>query len=583
MKTHDLIQGSPEWVAFRFEHRGASEAAAMLGLSSKMTRTELMHLKHTGSAKEFSDYVQKRILDKGHHVEALSRPIIARRIGESLYPVTCSNEDAGGNLSASCDGLTMDESKGWEHKQWNQALAEAVAVGELPDEYMPQPQQCMLVTGASEWIFTVSDGTEENMVSMTVKADPVWFDRITKGWEQFERDLAAYVPAAAEVKPVGATPETLPALFIELTGAVTASNLDAYKDHALAVIGAINRNLQTDQDFADASKAVKWCGDVETRLKAVKEHALSQTQTIDQLFKAIDDITAKARDTRLDLGKLVDRRNTERKEEIVLGGKNAYQAHLDSLKAETDGLWVTLPTPDFAGVIKGMRLFANMQDAVNTLLANSKIAADDSAKKIRANLALLTEAKEHAFLFNDRAALIAKASDDLKLLIQSRIAGHIAAEAEKEEAQRAAIRAEEQAKAEKEAREKVAAEQAATAAEEERKRVAAAEPAPAAPAPVVTPTPAPANLTHTQVVQQIPATVRQAMTPKPDTPPTLALGEISTRLGFNVTSAFLATLGFEATTVKAAKLFHSEDFSAICEAIKAHISEVQGQFKPVAA
>lgn len=591
MKTHDLIQGSPEWIAFRFEHRGASEAAAMLGLSSKMTRTELMHLKHTGSAKEFSDYVQKRILDKGHHVEALARPIIARRIGESLYPVTCSNEDAGGNLSASCDGLTMDESKGWEHKQWNQALAEAVAVGELPDEYMPQPQQCMLVTGASEWIFTVSDGTEENMVSMTVKADPVWFDRITKGWDQFERDLAAYVPAAAEVKFIGKTPETLPALFVQVTGEVTSSNLAEYKEHALAVIDSINRTLETDQDFANAAKAVKWCAEVETGLDAVKQHALSQTQSIEQLFRAIDEVKAKTREARLELDKLVTRRNTERKEEIILGGKNAYQAHLDGLKAETDGLWVNLPMPDFAGVIKGMRLFANMQDAVNTLLANSKIAADDSAKKIRANLAMLAEAKEHAFLFNDRAALIAKASDDLKLLIQSRIAGHKAAEAAKEEAQRERIRAEEQAKAEKEAREKVAAEQAEAArVERERQeteaRAAQQAQAAAAPAPVATPTPAPANLTHTQVVQQMPAAVRQAMAPKADTVPTMALGEISSRLGFNVTSAFLAGLGFEATTVRASKLYHEEDFVPICRALQEHIDKVvnlQNQLSAVAA
>ena len=61
---------------------------------------------------------------------------------------------------------------------------------------------------------------------------------------------------------------------------------------------------------------------------------------------------------------------------------------------------------------------------------------------------------------------------------------------------------------------------------------------------------------------------------KAHTPPTLALGEISTRLGFNVTSAFLATLGFEATTMKAAKLFHEADFPLICRAIVDHIYNV---------
>lgn len=632
MKTHQLIQGSPEWIAFRFEHFGASEAAAMLGISPHMTRTELLHMKHVGSAKEFSQYVQERVLNRGHAVEALARPVIEKLIGEELYPVTCSE----GNQSASCDGLTMAEQIAFECKQRNKALADSVAAGVLPEEYMPQCQQVLKITKAEKLVFAVSDGTPEGTITLDVYPSSEWFDRIDKGWAQFERDLAAYVPAAPEVKAIGATPETLPALFVELTGAVTASNLDAYKEHALAVIGAINRDLQTDQDFADASKAVKWCGDVESRLKAVKEHALSQTQTIDQLFKAIDDITAKARDTRLELDKLVTRRNSERKEEIVLGGKTAYQAHLVSLKAETEGLWIELPTPDFAGSIRGMRLFANMQDAVNTLLANSKIAADDSAKKIRTNLALIkVDGAGYEFLFNDRASLVAKAADDLKLLIKSRIDAQIAAKAREEEATRERIRSEEQAKAAravqiqaridafavagepldvrtadeigsiirtvsetvlsadllddrvadaKAAKDSAlkrlndafyaASQKANTAAAEERKRVAGADPAPAAPAPV---------MTHTQVVQQMPASVRQAMAPKPTTEPTLTLGTISNRLCFSVTSVFLASLGFEAITVKASKLFHEEDFPAICEAIKTHISEVQDQFEPATA
>lgn len=96
-----------------------------------------------------------------------------------------------------------------------------------------------------------------------------------------------------------------------------------------------------------------------------------------------------------------------------------------------------------------------------------------------------------------------------------------------------------------------------------------------------------APVTHETVAAiMMPPAVRQAMAPaaqKPETAPTLALGVISERLGVNVTSAFLATLGFEATVVKAARLFHEQDFPAICEAIKAHISEVQEQFEAVAA
>jgi hypothetical protein len=68
--------------------------------------------------------------------------------------------------------------------------------------------------------------------------------------------------------------------------------------------------------------------------------------------------------------------------------------------------------------------------------------------------------------------------------------------------------------------------------------------------------------------------VTEAMRERPTTPPALSLGQISERLGFNVTSVFLASLGFEATTVKAAKLFHEDDFPRICQALVRHINQV---------
>jgi predicted phage-related endonuclease len=104
---------------------------------------------------------------------------------------------------------------------------------------------------------------------------------------------------------------------------VTASNLAEFKDHALSVFSGINRELTTDQQFADAEKTVKWCGEVESRLAAAKEHALSQTQSIDLLFKTIDDISAEARSVRLELDKLVTSRKVQIKENIILGGKRA--------------------------------------------------------------------------------------------------------------------------------------------------------------------------------------------------------------------------------------------------------------------
>lgn len=551
-QMHNLIQGSDEWLLFRQSKFGASEAAAMLGLSKKVKRTELLHMKHTGTAKEFSDWVQENILDYGHEVEAMARPLIEALIDDDLYPVTCSD----GDLSASCDGLTMSEEIAFEHKQWNASLATAVSAGVLPDEYMPQCQQIMLVTGASKVIFVVSDGTQDNFEHMEVLPDTAWFDRIRSGWAQFAKDLATYVPAVVEVKPLGRTPETLPALRLEVTGMVTSSNLADFKDHALAVFAGINRELTTDQEFADAEKTVKWCGEVESRLAAAKEHALSQTQSIDALFKTIDDISAEARSVRLELDKLVMRRKVEIKESIILKGKKAYDEHIAALKEETGGPWIVLPMPDFAAAAKNKRTMASIQDGIDTALANAKIAADASAKSIRANLACIREdGAGFDFLFSDKLALIAKPMDDLKLVIKTRITAHAAAEADKLEKERVKIAEEERIKAEKKVTEQLDALTPVI-------RAAVVETAP-----------------ETAFVPRVVYAPRAV--PTPNGSPTLRLGQINERLTpISLSAEGLASLGFaHSATDKAAKLYHESSFPLICAALIQHIESVLSEQK----
>ncbi|MCK5639641.1 MAG: YqaJ viral recombinase family protein, partial [Gammaproteobacteria bacterium] len=76
MQVHKLEQGTDEWHQFRLDHFGASEAAAMLGKSKFISRIDLLTMKHTGIAKEYNDWFQKKILDKGHEIEAKGRKIM---------------------------------------------------------------------------------------------------------------------------------------------------------------------------------------------------------------------------------------------------------------------------------------------------------------------------------------------------------------------------------------------------------------------------------------------------------------------------------------------------------------------------
>ena len=146
---------------------------------------------------------------------------------------------------------------------------------------------------------------------------------------------------------------------------------------------------------------------MESRLAAAKEHALSQTATIDALFKTIDDISAEARRTRLELDKLVKARKEEIRGEIVAGGVAALREHIASLQTEIDLVAFVFPAPDFAAVIKNKRTVDSLRSAVNDELARLKISSNELAAETRRRIAWFKEyAKGYEFLFPDLQKII---------------------------------------------------------------------------------------------------------------------------------------------------------------------------------
>lgn len=539
MQVHNVIQGSPEWLQLRATAFTASEAPAMMGCSPYMTRTELLHQKHTGLAAEVNAATQ-RLFDNGHATEAQFRPIAEDIIGDDLYPVTGSIELDGMLLLASFDGLTMDYSIGFEHKLWSETNAAVIETeGEPPIYHCWQMEHQMLVSGAEHILFATSDGTAEKSLVCRYFSKPERRAALIAGWKQFAADLAAYVPSTvAEAKPTGKAPDTLPALRIEVTGMVTASNLAEFKETALAAIRSVNRDLTSDQDFADAEQSVKWCEEVETRLKAAKEHALSQTASIDQLFKTIDDISAEARKVRLELDKLVKARKDELRGQIVTDALRKLDEHLAKL-SQRIGLRVIGVTSDFPGVIKGKRSLASIQDAVDTELARAKIAANELADLMESNIKTLRgEAHDWGFLFPDLGSVAGKSAEDFANLLAARIAAHKQAEDQ---------RLEREAKAR--LTEQIEREAAAKAAQ------------------VVQKAAAPLAKAFDAAVESAGSEgMAQALTS------TLKLGQINERLApIQLTAAGLAELGFQPVGKdKAAVLYAESQFPAICRAIAQH-------------
>lgn len=384
METLNLVQGTPEWHAHRAAHFNASDAPAMIGVSSYQTRTELLDRLKTGITPDVDPATQKRF-DDGHRYEALARPLAEEIIGEELYPVTGSE----GKFSASFDGLTMMETVSFEHKSLNDRIRAATTVEELPLEYLAQVEhQFMVCPTIEKCLFMATrwngDSLEERR-EFWIYPNLELRAKISAGWNQLEADLETH-EAIAEAAPVVAkTIDALPVLHVELTGMVTASNLVEFTEHAIAVFQEISTNLVTDEDFATAEKTVKWCADVESKLEATKQQALSQTRSIDDLFRAIDSIKEEARQKRLALDKLVKNRKEAVKLEIVQAAQAKLDAHIDALCARI-GYQMKPAKAPFGEAIKGLKSIKSMSDAVNTALANAKIDASALADLVEINI-----------------------------------------------------------------------------------------------------------------------------------------------------------------------------------------------------
>lgn len=457
-QIHNLKQGSSEWHQFRLNHHGASEAGAMLNVSPTTKRDELLQIKKTGLPKAFSDFVEQRIFAEGHRVEPLARELVEQAIGDDLYPVVYSL----GKLSASCDGITMDETIAFECKQFNQSLFDGVKAGDVPPYHMAQCQQIMMVTGAMSVYFTVSDGTPENTAWTIVTPSQQWFDRIGDGWAQFDADLESFVVVEPVAEVVAEAIPQLPALSVITRGEVVQSNLPQFKQAAIGFIKSVNTDLQTDQDFVNAKAFVKYALDGEERLEAQKGAISAQTSDIETAIRTIDDVKAELRAKRLEIDKLVKTREQSIKIEIKLAGETEWLKHKTELQAGFKGVvQLIVADPDLAGAMKNKRTIDSLRNAVNSEVANAKVAATQVARDIGNKLKFMAEsASEYRFLFNDLQTIIYKPMDDLQLIVATRIEQHKKAEAERLEQERQRIAAEEKAKAEREAAEKLKAERA---------------------------------------------------------------------------------------------------------------------------
>jgi predicted phage-related endonuclease len=462
-------QGTQGWLDARKASDGtASELSAAAGKSKYQSRTELLAAKSTGLTVEVNTATQA-LYNKGHSAEATARVIAELIIEDEFYPTTATLDIDGLTLLASFDGINLTDDIIFEHKLYNKDLVVDVREGTLSEHYTLQMDQQLLVSGADKCLFMCSDGTQEKMAWCWYTTTPEKLANVVKVWKQFNADLQGYVPAVIVEAPKAEAIIDLPAVIVQVKGELTLCNIADMRPIFDKFLSEATVNLVTDNDFAQAEAESKIGRDAAKRCIATAKGVIDQTATISEVTRELEQYAAKFNALALSQEKAVKTQKEARKLAIMTAAKAAFTAHLAGIELEIKPIRLIIGQPNFPEAMKSKRLLSAIQDAVDSELARVKIEADSIAKLIRLNLCLVNGSNQYKFLFSDIEQIIYKPFDDLKLLIESRIAAHEKAESEKLEALRIKIEAEAKRKAEAEQSAKLEAERAKVRAEEQAK------------------------------------------------------------------------------------------------------------------
>ena len=163
MKIYEeLQQGSLQWLEFRQQHVGASDASTIMGLNPWHTKMQLWQEKALGWTKEVNNAMRR-----GSQMEEQARLAYQLQSGCLVSPMV-AEDTLYPFISASFDGISEDLTKLVEIK-CGKASHKLAEHGEIPKYYYAQVQQQLYVAGiecADYWSF---DGT--NGILLTVDRD----------------------------------------------------------------------------------------------------------------------------------------------------------------------------------------------------------------------------------------------------------------------------------------------------------------------------------------------------------------------------------------------------------------------------
>lgn len=182
----NLVQGSQEWLDYRMNKLGASDATIIMGVSPWSTPHKLWQVKLGITVIEQNDAMRR-----GHELEPMIRKEFEDRFGVEIPPAIVEHPVIPYMMS-SLDGLNQEKKIAVEIKTANAKDHALVKEGKVPEKYYPQLQHQLACLEYKEvYYFSYH---KEDFAHVIVQRDDEYIQKLYKEEEAFYKCMMDMTP-----------------------------------------------------------------------------------------------------------------------------------------------------------------------------------------------------------------------------------------------------------------------------------------------------------------------------------------------------------------------------------------------------
>ncbi len=178
----DIVQGSEEWLKIRKEKIGASDSAAIMGVSPWTTRENLLEEKTSDALFSYENEYMKR----GKDLEELARELFNIKTGILMTPCVVFSQEYPW-MMASLDGISTCRKYALEIKCPGKRDHSSAVMGNIPYKYTPQVQHQSVCVNLEMIFYFSFDGFDGTILE--VKKDKIYCQNLIFETKKFYDEM----------------------------------------------------------------------------------------------------------------------------------------------------------------------------------------------------------------------------------------------------------------------------------------------------------------------------------------------------------------------------------------------------------